>query len=711
MVILSKKLCKICASTFLEPYDMKSKFLLFLRRIPELTRYLQIILVLVIISFIFPDYSAFHYSFEKNGVWRYADLIAPFDFAIQKEDSEYKADIDAVKAKLYPFYTKDSTIAARQRIAFSNAFLSQLMDTSIEEDLNHVRANQDLYRQLGLHYIDQSYRKGVFRLEKQHLVAGETGLINLVNRPGEFSRRMIRSLTTEEMAKEAISDSLKKAIQLERPLFLEEILKKTIIPNIIYNDTLTRMFHDEAISRISKSKDKVSEGDVIVRRSEVINSAAYQKLLSLQEIYANQESGKNEWLVFGGYFILTTLLLIVFVLFFAIFHKNIFYDLRQLSFMLMWLILYSYLVYYVNDLGFLNPYMIPFCIAPIIIKNFYNEEIALFSYVIIILIAGFLSAQGYEFLFVELLAGIVVVLAKVRVRDWSSFFQSMIYVLLTYALSHLGLSLIKEGTLANIEWQPLAWIGLNIVLTALAFPLIPLLERIFGYTSEMTLVELGSLDKPLLKELSLKAPGTLQHSLQVGNLAEAAASAIGADALLVKVAAYYHDIGKIKAPYFFVENQSGKSPHDNLTPLESAQIILDHMTEGVRMAKKERLPKILIDFIETHHGTTRVEFFYKKHLAENPDAPVDESLFRYSGRVPSTKEEIILMLADSIEAASKSLKNPDEQSIDELVEGIIEGKIKQRQFEAVDLSFKELETVKAVLKKQLKSIYHVRIAY
>jgi cyclic-di-AMP phosphodiesterase PgpH len=690
---------------------MKERLVGFTRtRLPEVTRYILIGLVITIISFLFPQDSMFNYHFEKNGLWRYQDLVAPFDFAILKPVNEYEQEVNELKSNLYPFYIKDTTIVFNQKNAFSNEFLTKLRESDIEDNLGHVRSNPDLYRQEGLKYLDEVYKRGVVKLEKQHTVNDNT-LINIIIRPGEIYRSTTRGLTAEAVVKAEIVDSLKNIKQLENPLFLEEVLKNNIIPDITYNDSLSKLYHDLEISKIVNSKGKVNERDIVVRRGETIDPHTYQKLLSLQKLSKTIENNKNDFLIKGGYLLLTILLVSIFVLFFAIYHPPIFWDIRQLSFMLMWLVLYSYLVYSVKEIGFLNSYLIPFCIVPIIVKNFYNQQIALFVHVLVVLLAGFLAAQNYEFLVAQVMAGVVVMLAKVRVRDWSSFFYSMIYVWLTYTTVFIALALRNEGSFETINLEPLAWISVNILLTLLAFPLIPLLERIFGYTSELTLMELGSLDKPLLKKLSLTSPGTLQHSLQVGNLAEAAAFAIGANALLVKVAAYYHDIGKMKNPFYFIENQGKQSPHDNLTSIQSASIILEHVTEGIRIAKHEGLPKVIIDFIETHHGTTKVEYFYRKHLAANPDGDKDESKFTYTGRLPKTKEEAILMIADSIEAASKSLKILDEATIDNLVENIIAGKIQNKQLDNSNLTFEELVIIKAVFKKQLKSIYHIRIPY
>jgi putative nucleotidyltransferase with HDIG domain len=275
----------------------------------------------------------------------------------------------------------------------------------------------------------------------------------------------------------------------------------------------------------------------------------------------------------------------------------------------------------------------------------------------------------------------------------------------------LGLSLIQQGGLTGIEWGTCAWMFLNAFLTLLAYPLVPLLEKLFGFTTKITLSELSDMNQPLLQELSIKAPGTLQHSMQVANLSEAAARAVGADTQLVKVAALYHDVGKVAKPHFYIENQKGENPHSEITALESAKIIIEHVTEGVKMAKKNGLPQVLIDFIITHHGTTRVEYFYRNHLKEHPDEPKDDSLFRYSGPKPHTREQTIMMIADSLEAASKSLKQPSQEEINQLVENIIKSKMDQGQLEDSPLTFAELKTCKEVFKSTLASMNHIRVKY
>jgi putative nucleotidyltransferase with HDIG domain len=328
-----------------------------------------------------------------------------------------------------------------------------------------------------------------------------------------------------------------------------------------------------------------------------------------------------------------------------------------------------------------------------------------------VLIASFLTSLGYEFTFIQIIAGIVAVVGNVNSRELSEFFNSILFIFFAYALTFIGLSLIQEGKIMPSDGQIIWTLFINVSLVLLAYPMIPVLERLFGFTSVSSLIELSSTNRPLIKKLIQEVPGTWQHSLQVANLSEAAATAIGADAMLVKVGALYHDIGKTLTPEYFIENQQGINPHDTLTPKQSVEKIIAHVAEGVKLAKKSHVPKAIIDFIETHHGTTKVEYFYRKYKEENPEATPDEQQFRYPGTKPSTKEQAVLMIADSIEAASRTLQNPTVQDITQLIDRIITHKITDKQLEHSELTFKELEQCRTVFQQMLTSLYHTRVEY
>jgi len=463
---------------------------------------------------------------------------------------------------------------------------------------------------------------------------------------------------------------------------------------------------------IIESTVNYQAGSLVVAKGQFITNALNQTLDQfLPKTMDNSSILSGGWIYFIGHFILTMLIIGALVLYAYKYFPQSCQSVRGVVFLIIWPVIYSIIVYFVSNSQGLNVYLIPFCITPIVVLNFYNGRLALVIHIVVILIASFLIELGYEFIFLQILAGIVTVLVMTETRFWNKFFVAILVILCTYLLAYLGLAIINSGTIIPDESQVFIWLCINALLLLLAYPFIPMLEKIFGFTSTITLAELADMNKPLLKDLSIKAPGTLQHSLQVANLSEAAAKEIGADSLLVKTAALYHDIGKTKQPEYFIENSMGSNPHEKITNFESARIIIDHVIEGEKMAKNANLPKLLIDFIATHHGTTRVEYFYRTQLKEEPGRQFDESLFRYPGPKPKTKEQTILMLADSIEAASKSLKNPTGQDIDQLIDKIIDLKLANEQLIESELSFQELEKCKTVFSSLLRSIYHIRIEY
>lgn len=690
---------------------MKERINSWFRQLPEVSRYLIAAAVVFAISFLFPDHLKFNYQFETGKPWAYEDLKAPFDFGIQKEEAEIKRKLDSIKAQLEPCYYLNPTVKEQKIEEYITVFNKKFEEHRdlYGEDLSTNTTN---YQNTGRAILSRFYDRGILRLAPQHASKSRNILKVLDGRT--ITERNLTDFVEQFDAVGMIKDSLLLSGKPEVDFYLKlfEDNANFIAPNLIYNDSLTTALNQQELNAFSQSRGKVKEGTLIVAKKEVVSEATYQKLISLKEAYEARtiKDSNYTWMQIG-YLVLTSFIILIFVLFLKYQFAEIYGSFIRYIFMFLWILIYSYLVYWVENTNLLSTYIIPFCIAPIVIKNFYNSRLALFTHIIIVLIASYLTSLGYEFTVTQILAGIVVIIANVTTRYWSDFFFSMLFILMTYLVVYFGLALIQEADINSIPWQTAIGIGFSVFLTLLSYPLVPLMERIFGFTSDITLVELSNMDNPLLKELSIKAPGTLQHSLQVANLSEAAANAIGAKALLVKVAALYHDIGKMAQPYYYIENQNGPNPHDNLSPLESAKIIIGHIEEGVKMAKKGGLPKVLINFIHTHHGTTRAEYFYRQYQKQNPDIEVDESLFRYAGPSPRTKEEVILMIADSLEAACKSIQSPTEERLNDMIEKVIAGKINSGQLENSDITFKELEIIKVVFKKLLKSIYHVRIQY
>lgn len=664
--------------------------------------------IIVFISILFPTHTRFKYSYEQGQIWNYEDLVAPFDFAIKKPDRILKAETDSLLSDFSPFYRMDDSVGVRSLRKFEERFDLQLKNLE-KGQFNDVRRNPQLYRNFGIQYLQKNYQRGVVELDPSHQNADKNFVIHLLE--GSTSEeKTLGSLFTTHKISQIISDTLQNSGLLNAD-FLYAVLAECVEPNVIYDKLNTEQARNEMINGVVKFNGMVRKGELIVPRFGVISETVQLKLESLKEHF-EIEIAQRSWGIYFGYFLLTALVIGLFAAFLYLYCRPLFDNWYELTFLLAWFPVFAYLVYIITRIDALSVYIIPFGIVPILVKTFYDKWLALFTHLMIVLLATFLSSSGFEFAFLQTLIGVVILLTNVDTRDWNQYFFTIFYIFLAFCLGYLGLSLVQQGSFKGIDLAMFNWIFLSTFLTLLANPLIPLLERMFGYTSSMGLAELSDLNRPLLQELAIKAPGTLQHSLQVANLAEAAARRVGANHLLVRVAALYHDIGKIIQPEYFIENQGGENPHDQLPYRESARVIIAHVTQGIELAKQYRLPKLLNEFILTHHGTTMVEYFYRKEQDAFPGEQINEADFCYPGPKPRTKEESILMLADSIEAAAKaSLKNPAPGDIQALVERIIAGKLNKKQLEDSALTFNDLEKCKAVFLQILRSVYHARIEY
>jgi len=681
-----------------------------LHRLPAILSPLAFVVVVIVIGFLFPRESKFKYQYEKQQTWRYNDLVAPFDFAIRKTDQEIEAERQQILAATPPVFELDETIATQRKAAFVQSFEQQLQAAQTSNQFTDFPRHPDRYWDYGLALLDRIYQRGILRLNDELRAMPKDQVFTII-RGNTFQEQTLENIPTYAAILEMLRDSLPYS-PLKEPELLLPLLQEQIQANLFYSPERTAQLRNAALAALVTSRGLVQKGALIITKNSFITDEQYQILHSFEQEYQQQVLSKRAVpSVFLGYLILTILVIFLLAMYIRQYAPFVYNRLPKLVFILMWPILFSYLVFLVEGIGELNSYLVPFCIVPIVIKTFYNERLALFTHLIVVLLAGFLSSLGYEFVFLQILAGMVVVLSNIDTRDWSGFFYAILFIFLTYAIGYLGLVLIRENRFWDIDWSIYSWLFLNSFLTLLAYPLIPLLERVFGFVSPITLVELSDMNRPLFRELALKAPGTLQHSLQVGNMSEAAARRIGADPLLVKVGALYHDIGKTQNPTFFIENQGPKNPHEGISDLESAKIIIDHVPEGVKLAKKHGLPQVLIDFILTHHGTTRTEYLYRNYKTAHPEEVIDKKLFRYPGPRPRSKEEAILMLADSIEAACKSLKNPSEEELFHLIDKIVEGKLSGGQLKDAVISFRELEECRLVFRQIMRSVHHLRVAY
>ena len=663
-------------------------------------------LSVIIITLVLPKQARFRFEYEKGKVWMQKDLVSPYSFAIRKTSAEIEADRDIILKSVLPIYQNNEEIVLRSKENYNSEFETKWRNSGIDG------SEKAIYQQYGTRLLKEVYARGIINPIKKYQQSNRYYNFSLVE--NNVSRQQNTVVVfTSNTAENYISKQLAKTKNLENSDWLLKLLKGHIEPNFIYDERLTDKLELDALNSISTTRGIVQKGELIVAEGNNISGPIYQKLESLKAAYEDDvRVVGNRNLVLFGQFLLVGLVVALLIIFLYLFRKDIYDDNRQLSLILLvitgMLVTLSWAIY----IKIPSFYYIPYCIVPIIIRILFDTRLALNIHLLVVLIAGFFVPNSFEFAFLQVTSGMVAIYSIKNLIRREQFLMSALLILGNYFIAFLGISLIRDGSLYDIEWLTFAPFIFSVLLSLLAYPLIYAFERGFGITSDVTLMELTNTNSRILRDLAFKAPGTFQHSLQVANLAEAAIFKIGGNALLVRAGALYHDIGKMDNPQYFVENQNkGTNPHDTLPYEQSAQIIIQHVNKGVEIARKNHIPEILINFIRTHHGNTRVDYFYQSFLKNFPEKFVDENIFRYPGPIPFSKETAVLMLADSTEAASRSLKEPDAQSISDLVERIIEYKLTQDQLSDSNITLKEIETIKLIFKTMLMGIYHVRIDY
>ena len=673
---------------------MKNRFDLVYRHQSTLFKGLLYAASIAIIVFFFPKGGQFKYEFQQGKPWQHQTLYAPIDFDVLKTQEERAQEMQLISAQQPPYFTQDPVVYPSIK-AKVWAWL-QTQD-KLEDSTAVVSA------------LDELYRGGVVKAAD---IPQGTGYIWLLE--GQVaSKKEIDELRTPQSAlnwlKERWSQTLSPATSDE--LARSGLMLDVIQPNYLLDQDITQKALDQAIESLSTTNGFVQKGTLVIAKGEVVDAESYRMLDSLSQHFSSVIWNQNNaiFIVFG-YVLLVAMVLLMMFLFLKKYRPKVYRNNTQVTFiffnMIAMVVATSLVVQYNADYLF----VVPLSILPLILKTFFDARLGLFSHVLTVLVLGFVVPNSFEYIFLQIMAGVVTILSVTALYKRANLFISVGQITLVYAIGYLSFHLIQEGTWAEIHWITLGYFALNGMITLFVQPLIYAYEKVFGLVSEVSLLELSDTNTALLKELSIKAPGTFHHSLQVANLAEAAANEIGANAMLVRVGALYHDLGKMNNPTYFTENQkSSVNPHDEISARESAQIIIEHVRDGIEIAKKNKLPDRLIDFIRTHHGTSQVYYFYKRALER--DAQVDINHFTYPGPLPFSKETAILMMADAVEAASKSLKNPTYEEIDSFVERIIQTQVEGDQMINANITFKEIIAVKKVLKAKLTNIYHLRVAY
>lgn len=689
---------------------MKSFFSKLQQKSHEIVRILSFIVAVVIVVLLSPHELMFKYEFRIGKPWNHKDLYAPFDFSIYKtQDALAKEKSEAIQ-NVKPFFQYDAQATKEGRSILINEFGTNW--SVINKNTDHAISAQDsiTYLDALLSVYDQ-VEKGIVRLNP--IIEGREGSfqVNLI----KDNQVHLVNLSQLYTVKEADDYALKSLRELNSPdsVMLYNLVNTSLVQNVIFDKNKTDLVINEMLSSISPTIGLVQKGELIISQGELVTAQKYQVLLSLKKEY-EQELGTTEaWkYVFGGSTVLIMLLFFIEYMFLRAFVRSIFDELRNLHLLLgtqVALLVLSFLIFSNYPTW---SYLIPYALLPVIVATFLERRGSLIVYLITLMILGFYAPNSFEFFYTQFTTGFVAVLSVGLLSKRWHILRAALFVFLTYMIVYFSMLLVQEGSFSNISVRFITMLGGSSLLILLAFPIIFIYEKMFGMITQLTLLELSNTNNPLLRELAEKAPGTFQHSMQVANLASEVLYVIGGDALLARTGSLYHDIGKMEHPLYFVENQpAGYNPHDDLSYEESARIIVGHVLTGIEMARKEHLPEQILDFIRTHHGTRRVEYFYRLERKQNPGLEVDETEFRYHGPVPFSRETAVVMMADSVEAASRSLVAPNEQKINDLVELIIGSMMETNQFSNAPITLREITIAKKVLKRKLLHIHHVRIAY
>ncbi len=653
-----------------------------------------------VIVYFLPNEGKFNYQFDINKPWKYGLLQASFDFPIYKNDIQVQKEQDSILADYQPYFQIDKE--AEKNV------LSKLRE-DYNKTLRHSLPGTDYVR-----YIERTlkalYEDGIIagndlkRMEEDSIIA-----IRLVDKNVATSR-FIDQLYTVKEAYEYLLNA--DTTHYKKKILQQCNLNDYITPNLVYDEEKSEAAQKDLLSNISWANGFVLNGQKIIDRGEIVDEQTYNILESLRKEWEKRsDSVQEKRLTLAGQILYVGIFLFCFMAYLELFRADYYERKGTLTLLFALIVFFPVLSSIMVEQNLPSIYVVPFAMIPIIVRVFLDSRTAFMAHVTIILLCSITLRFPHEFILLQVVAGMVAIYSLRELSQRSQLLRTALVVFISYALLYFAFELIHEDDLTKLNTRMYIYFMINGILLLFAYPLLFLLEKIFGFTSDVTLVELSNINNSLLREMSEVAPGTFQHSLQMANLAAAAANKIGGKSQLVRTGALYHDIGKMVNPAFFTENQSGVNPHKSLSYEQSAQVIISHITDGLKLAEKHNLPKVIKDFISTHHGRGLTKYFYISYKNEHPDEEVDQEKFRYPGPNPFTKEQAVLMMADSVEAASRSLPEYTEESISTLVDKIIDTQVSEGYFKECPITFKDIATVKALFKEKLKTMYHTRISY
>jgi putative nucleotidyltransferase with HDIG domain len=665
---------------------MKDKLNIVFKLQSQIYKFILFLFSVALIVYLIPKNSKFQYEFEEGKPWKYETLLSPFDFSIEKSVTEIELEKLNVSNQSIRYFKK-STIT-------SDSIINSIV-LNIKEKIPY------LYDEV-IQRLDKVYFPGLV----SDFVNFNNDSVYITSSDSKFKTRFNELNKVDDFN----FDSISYKTSTDSILF-DSIIKFSLLPNLIFDELKTDLNKTSLLGKISFFKGFVNSGERIISRGEIVDSEKLSVLKSLKSKFESQIWSKSNynWIIIGYSIIVGTILFFL-LLFLRKNRLNIYLDNTKLTFIFLIILIFVTISIFVYKFQPFYIYVVPLCSIPLLIRAFFDSRLGLFVHVLTLLVLGFIVPDSFQFLFLHTIAGIITILTPSDLYQRANLFISVSIITGIYIISYFSITIIINGNISDISLNiPLLFV-FNGLATLFVHPLIYIFEKIFGLVSDVSLLELTNTNSPLLKDLSEKAPGTFYHSLAVSNLAEAVAVQISANVMLVRVGALYHDIGKMKNPNYFIENQSSSfNPHDELEAIESSNIIKNHISIGIELAKKNQLPDRVIDFIRTHHGTSIIRFFYDKEMKNNTKAIVSD--FRYLGPKPFSKETAIVMMADSVEAASKSIKDPNVKLINDFVEKIIDKQIEDNQFIDSDITLKEIQIAKKIFKEKLNNIYHLRVEY
>ena len=657
-----------------------------------------IIGTVVIIVWMMPRSSNISFKIERGKPWTYSDLKAPFDFPIYKSDEVVKAERDSLMQQYEPYYLFNDDVVNKQIRQFVKDYNTGI--PGLSKDYISIVANR----------LRSLYAQGIMNSsEYARLNKDTTRNIRIINGKDAISTAITKVHSVVSAYEQIFLD---ESLAAHREILQKCNLNDYITPNLLYDKERSEASLNDLRNSIPLASGLVQRGQKIIDRGDIVDAKTYDILISFEKETQRRETGKQQIsLTIMGQIMYVGILITCFTVFLTLFRKDYFEKMRSTTMLYALITIFAVFASLMVKHNILHVYIIPFAMVPIFIRVFMDSRTAFMAHVTMILICASFLQYPLEFITVELVAGLVAIFSLRELSSRSQLFWTAVFVTLGAAITNLALDWIRNDDIMKISYSEYNYLAINGLLLFCSYPLLYLIEKAFGFTSNITLIELSDMNKTLLRKMSEVAPGTFQHSIQVGNLAAEIANKIGGKSQLVRTGAMYHDIGKIINPIYFTENQSGVNPHEKMGAIDSAQMIISHVTEGIKLADKYNLPNVIKEFISTHHGQGKAKYFYVKYKTEHPNDTVDDLLFTYPGPNPFTKEQAILMMADTVEAASRSLPDYTEKTIRELVNKLIDGQVADGYFKECPITFRDIAYAKTVLIEKLKTIYHTRISY